>query len=69
MNLPLIVEFSRAQSLNSCKRVSGESVHIVIESMGDEYNNIGEEYKSIKKYKERKSIWVGDQILRIHLFA
>jgi hypothetical protein len=42
---------------------------MVIESMGDDYNQLGEECKSSKQKKERKSIWVGDQYTHIHVFA
>ena len=37
---------------------------IVIESMGVEYNQLGEECRSSKQEKERKSVWVGDQNYR-----
>jgi hypothetical protein len=42
---------------------------IFIESMGVEYNQLGEECKSSKQEKERKFVWVGDPILHIHVFS
>jgi hypothetical protein len=34
-----------------------------MESMGVEYNQLGEECKSSKQEKDRKYVWVGDPIL------
>jgi hypothetical protein len=46
-----------------------KSYHIFIESMGYDYNHLGEECKQRKQEKERKFKWVEGEELKSHIFS